>query len=262
MVEHPRAGPGAEAPAGRDGEEVALVPSSSDDEDGDVAPRSVIAPGSAVVHASPPGGAGAAEGPEGRGSASALPVELSTPAWAIALAWFVLAGTAAIGIVCTTVFEHWYGLTSFGYAAVDQVLLPFTTLPVTLLAVKLSWLADLLGEPAEGRDATCRASLARSWAEADLLTLVPFRATMFGREFLFFWLVTAFKDLTITYLEMTIVRVVMCWVASLVVCTWLRQWSGISASEASDSLRPTTLTMRVVGTIVLVLSYLRLQGAI
>lgn len=262
MVEPPRPESGAEASPELGAEEAVLAASSSDDEGGDVVSRPAIVPGSAVVNASSPGGAGASGGRGGRSSSSGQAVELSTPAWAIALAWFVLAGTAAIGIVCTTVFEHRYRLTSFGYAAVDQVLLPFTTLPVTLLAVKLSWLADLLGEPAEGRDATCRASLARSWAEADLLTLVPFRATMFGREFLFFWLVTAFKDLTVTYLEMTIVRVVMCWVASLVVCTWLRQWSGISASEASDSLRPTTLCMRVVGTVVLVLSYLRLQGAI
>lgn len=221
------------------------------------APRKepAVAPGAAVEAP-----AAAAQPPPPSSPAGLL--RLRTPAWALALAWAVLAGTAAIGIVCTTYFEHSLGLSMFGYAAVDQVLLPFTTLPLTAAAVRVAWVADLIGEPAEGRDATVRASLGRTWAEADWRTLVPFRASMFGREFLFFWLVTAFSDLTTTYLQMTILRVVLCWLASLLVCAFFRAWSGVSDEEADGALRPSTLLFRLAGSAVLVASYLRLQGVL
>lgn len=189
-------------------------------------------------------------------------VRIQTSPLAVAVAWTVLAVTAGIGIVCTTYFEQEAGLGMFGYAAVDQVLLPFTTIPLLALASAWPVLATALGEPEMGRKQGVWATAAATWAEIDWLTLVLFRAPMFGREFVFFWLVTAFSDLSTTYLQMTIVRIVMCWLLSLLVCTVLREWAGVSFVEAQRSIRPSTLILRIMGTAILILSYLRLQQSL
>jgi len=71
-----------------------------------------------------------------------------TSALGLAIAWVLLVVTAGIGIVITRYFEL-VGVSNFGYAAVDQCLLPFTTLPVLAVAVHSPWLSSLLGEPIE-----------------------------------------------------------------------------------------------------------------
>ena len=191
------------------------------------------------------------------GAPAPAEVELKQSPLALSVAWLILALTAGVGIVCTVVMERQMGIGAFGYAAMDQVLLPFTTLPLTIAAVRWPSVADWIGEPAAGRDASVLESFSRTWREVDWISLVPFRGLMFGREFLFFWLATAFPDLSGTYLEMTILRVVLCWLGSLLVSARFRAWAGVSDSEATVSLHPTNLTLRIVGTVVLVLSYAR-----
>jgi hypothetical protein len=179
---------------------------------------------------------------------------------ALGAAWLVLALTAGVGIVCTVVMERQMGIGAFGYAAIDQVLLPVTTLPLTMAAVRWTPLASWIGEPTAGRDATVRESFSRTWREVDWVSLVPFRGLMFGREFLFFWLATAFSDLAETYLEMTILRVILCWLGSLLISMRLRRWGGLSSAEAAISLHPANLLLRTLGSAVLILSYAILSG--
>jgi len=72
-------------------------------------------------------------------------------AWHVAyvgVAFFVLALTAGIGIVCTTYLEEQCDITMFGYAAADQIMLPVTSLPLVWLAAAWPGLAKVLGEPA------------------------------------------------------------------------------------------------------------------
>jgi len=90
---------------------------------------------------------------------------------------------------------------------------------------------------------------------------VLFRALQFAREFLFFYLATAFKDLSGTYLEMTVLRVVLCWGVSLIAATWARRYIGISDGEATTELAPVHLAMRFIGSGLLVLSYLAINDA-
>ena len=84
---------------------------------------------------------------------------------------------------------------------------------------------------------------------------------MFLREFVFFYLATAFKDLTNTYLQMTVLRVILCWLGSLFACSVFRYWVGITETEARSNLHPINLSLRITGSIVLIISYLRLHDA-
>ena len=69
----------------------------------------------------------------------------------IVVSFAILALTAAIGIVITMYFEHTAGLNSFGYAGIDQIMLPITTLPVIAAACHWHSFAVLLGEPEHSR---------------------------------------------------------------------------------------------------------------
>eukprot|EP01138_Halocafeteria_seosinensis_P014676 gb/GECG01014981.1/.p1 GENE.gb/GECG01014981.1/~~gb/GECG01014981.1/.p1 ORF type:complete len:444 (+),score=24.70 gb/GECG01014981.1/:1-1332(+) len=181
-----------------------------------------------------------------------------TSLWAVATAFAILAFTAGIGIVITDYFEKRRGLNMFGYAAVDQVLLPFTTLPVLWLCNRYSTLRRVVGEPA-GEPVPFVELLRQTWNELQFTTLVPFRGLMFGREFVFFYLVTNF-DISATYLEMTLLRVILCWIASLLACTLLRKWVGVEKSEARTAVHPVNLFLKLGGTVLVLCSILRLNN--
>ena len=189
---------------------------------------------------------------------------------AVAAAFAILALTAGIGIVVTTYFEHRAGLNMFGYAAVDQVLLPITSVPLAWALYQCPAALRAIGEPdadvqaaastGEGGSRSFWGVLVLTWQETHWLTLVPFRGLMFAREFVFFYLATAFPDVNAVYLQMTLVRVVLCWLAALLACTLLKQWVGVQPEEAARTLHPVNLGLKAVGSVLVVISLLRLTG--
>ena len=92
-------------------------------------------------------------------------------------------------------------------------------------------------------------------------TLIPFHGIEFARTLLFFWLVTAF-DVEATYLQMTLVRIALVWGVSLLACSLLKRWVGISDAEAAATLHPANVLIRVAGTAFLVFAVLRLKALV
>lgn len=84
-----------------------------------------------------------------------------------------------------------------------------------------------------------------------LLTLAPYHGLEFARSFLLFFLVTTF-DLDATYLQMTLVRVVLCWGATLLACTLLREWVGVPRADVERALSPVSLVSTCVGSALMV----------
>lgn len=211
---------------------------------------------------------------DGGGAASSrMPASGAVHTLGVLAAFGVLALTAGIGIVITTYFEKRAGLNMFGYAAIDQVLLPVTSLPIAWLLYQWPAALHLLGEPAAdiaasrgGAPGTGRSFwgvMTQTWAEMKphiFSTLLPYRGTMFAREFVFFYLATAFSDINSVYLTMTLVRVVLCWLASLLACSYLSKWVGISKAEAAATLHPANLILRGIGSALIVLAIVRLSS--
>jgi hypothetical protein len=211
--------------------------------------------------------------PNGSGDSSRAP-----PAWRllsralpVAGAYLVLAITTGIGVTMATYFQRSAGLNSFGYTAVDQVLLPFTTLPLAAALDASVRLRGLVGEPvwsaAAAKPPNFAHTLRRAWAEVNAgsphsfwLTLVPFHGLEMLRSLLFFYLVTQF-DVDSTYMTMTLLRVVLCWLASLLVCTVLRAFVGLDAAEARAAVHPVNLAVKVAGSSLLVVSIVLQKGA-
>jgi len=126
------------APGTGDGQFLAVVAAGTDDDDGNE--------DTALVPATGPS--------PSDGDARLDHATTGTSPLGLLVAWLVLAGTAGIGIVITRYFED-VGISNFGYAAVDQVLLPFTTLPVLALACWSPKLALFLGEPTSQSSLLC-----------------------------------------------------------------------------------------------------------
>ncbi|RYG56799.1 hypothetical protein EON66_01990 [archaeon] len=224
----------------------------------------------------------------------------------ILVAFCVLFITTAIGIVVATYYDVHGGLSSFGYTAIDQCLLPFTTLPLTLMLVSIPRLRSWLGEddtfrwhferlhpagmtyeqfaasrnywhvlhftwaelnrapPATTPDAgrvsccsRCRARCMQPWKF--WWTLIPFHSLEFCRSLLFFYLITQF-DVDATYMQMTLLRIVLCWIAALFACSFLASWVGISPHEARRTLHPINMAIKLIGSVFLCLSILELKG--
>lgn len=87
----------------------------------------------------------------------------------VLIAFVVLALTTAVGISLTTFMQAKAGLTSAGYTAVDQVLLPFTTLPMVAAINRFAFCRRVIGEPAWSSESECAPSfwqiVKRTWGE-------------------------------------------------------------------------------------------------
>lgn len=209
----------------------------------------------------------------------------------VAAAFVVLALTAAAGISLAAHFQRVADLNGFGYTAIDQVLLPLTALPLAAVLDRSRTLRAWVGEPpwspSQVLAPSFTASLRRAATEVFssgtsapaeeasstvdapatpgsygvctlcmapwpfILTLVPYHGLEFVRSFLLFYLVTTF-DLDATYLQMTLVRVVLCWVAAMLACTLLREWVGIPRADAERALSPVSLASTCAGSALMV----------
>lgn len=94
---------------------------------------------------------------------------------------------------------------------------------------------------------------------AFLPTLVAFHGLEFIRTFIFFWLVTQF-DVDSTYFTMTVTRIALCWLVSLLACSLMRSWVGITDAEARRALHPIILAQKLCGSALLMVSIMSLKG--
>ena len=59
---------------------------------------------------------------------------------------------------------------------------------------------------------------------------------------------------------MTLLRIILCWFGSVLACTVLKTWVGVTADEASATLAPINLLFKTAGSAILVLAILHLKG--
>ena len=93
------------------------------------------------------------------------------------------------------------------------------------------------------------------------LTLVGFHSLELLRAAFFFYLVTEF-DAETTYLLMTLCRIALVAVASLLACTLLRRWVGLRKAEADAATAPVSLALRATGIACILFAVLRIKGAL
>jgi hypothetical protein len=79
------------------------------------------------------------------------------------------------------------------------------------------------------------------------LTIFFYRLFANGRAVVYFYLGVIF-DLNIVYVELTFVRIVLSWMASLAICAFAPHFLGLSDTERRTVFAPINIVLRLVGT--------------
>jgi hypothetical protein len=174
----------------------------------------------------------------------------------VGVAFLALALCTGVGVTITNVFQVQAGLNAFGYAAIDQVLLPVTTLPLAAVLDASPTLREALGEPRWSEAAVCppsfRHSVSRAVAEVRPFwrSLLAFHSLEFVRTIAFYSVVTTY-DTSLSYFSLTLTRVLLSWLATLAAMTVLRTWVGLDAAAAAAATHPVALSLRIGGSLCL-----------
>lgn len=88
--------------------------------------------------------------------------------------------------------------------------------------------------------------------------LIPMHTLEFIRTLFFFYLTTSY-DLASVYLSMNIVRIILAWIASILVCSYFSAFIGLSTSERAANMHPVPLMLKLVGSILLVKAFLMMD---
>jgi len=158
----------------------------------------------------------------------------------------MLAVTYALWFVIQKYVDNDYHVNAFGYNALDQGLLPFYIFPY-LFVVSLWAPVKQFYEDDENMNETFWESIKNTWKESNLLTLFFYRLFINGRAFAYFILAVNY-NLTVVYLELTLIRVIMSWLGAIVVCLLMPKFIGATPEERKATFKLINLALKFLGT--------------
>lgn len=102
------------------------------------------------------------------------------------------------------------------------------------------------------------------WHHTDVFTflvLIGFQGLLLAREFFYFYVATTF-DVSYSYLELTLVRILMSWVATFGICFWVPEFINATAQEVEKTFAIPNISVRILGSILVLFSLLVLNKAL
>lgn len=181
--------------------------------------------------------------------------------WLSLLVPFVLLSIVyALWFVTQVYFNDRYRLNLFGYTSVDQVLLPFFIFPYL-------WIVDVVGpfKRLIENDIDQRESFGEAFrgalGDVNLATMFAYRLLINGRAMIYFFMSVQY-DLSLVYLELTLVRIMMSWLGSIVLVLAAPRLIHASPHERATVLHPLNLALKLAGSTAIVLSLLILNKAL
>jgi len=66
-------------------------------------------------------------------------------------------------------------------------------------------------------------------------------------------------DLTLVYLQLTLVRIILSWLGSVVVCLFIPDFIGTTEEERKATFAPLNLVLKISGTVLITLSLIILD---
>jgi hypothetical protein len=90
------------------------------------------------------------------------------------------------------------------------------------------------------------------------LVLIGFQGILLAREFFYFYVATTF-DVSYSYLELTLVRILLSWVATVGICFMIPGFINATAQELEKTFASTNISLRVIGSILVLFSLLILN---
>jgi len=143
--------------------------------------------------------------------------------------------------------DNVFHVNAFGYNALDQGLLPLYLIPWLFLVDFIPPLKLAYEDENNMKESFIEATK-QTWKEASTLNLFCYRLFINARAFAYFLLAVNF-DLTLVYLELTLIRVIISWLGSLVLCLLFPKFIGTTEEEKKATFSPLNIILKVAGTI-------------
>eukprot|EP01112_Ceratiomyxa_fruticulosa_P014922 TRINITY_DN432_c0_g2_i1.p1 TRINITY_DN432_c0_g2~~TRINITY_DN432_c0_g2_i1.p1 ORF type:complete len:460 (+),score=47.24 TRINITY_DN432_c0_g2_i1:215-1594(+) len=144
-------------------------------------------------------------------------------------------------------FNDQFRVNAFGYNSIDQILLPFYTLSFLSIIDFITPFKRCYESPEDQKENILQA-FKSTWKETKLIDLFLYRFFINGRAFVYFYL-DVFYDLTEVYLELTLIRVVLSWLAALLVGLAFPKFIQTSVEEKNRVFSPFNIGLKVIGSI-------------
>ncbi|EAL73729.1 hypothetical protein DDB_G0268552 [Dictyostelium discoideum AX4] len=158
----------------------------------------------------------------------------------------MLAIANALWMETSLFYNDQFRTNAFGYNSLDQTLLPFYLFPFMILIDFVKPLKRTFLNDSDQNESLVQA-VKSTWKESNLLTLFIYRLLINGRAIMYFYLAIEY-DLTMVYLESTLVRVVMNWLGAIVLNLLLPKWINATPEERKKTFHPINLILKCVGT--------------
>ncbi|KAK5576513.1 hypothetical protein RB653_007657 [Dictyostelium firmibasis] len=169
----------------------------------------------------------------------------------------MLAIANALWMETSLFYNDQFRTNAFGYNSLDQSLLPFYLFPFMILVDFVKPLKRTFLNDSDQNESLIQA-VKSTWKETNLITLFIYRLLINGRAIMYFYLAIQY-DLTMVYLESTLVRVVMNWFGAIVLNLLLPKWINATPEERKKTFHPINLLLKCVGTAGVVVSLIILN---
>eukprot|EP01116_Phalansterium_solitarium_P008504 TRINITY_DN22412_c0_g1_i1.p1 TRINITY_DN22412_c0_g1~~TRINITY_DN22412_c0_g1_i1.p1 ORF type:complete len:461 (+),score=88.70 TRINITY_DN22412_c0_g1_i1:105-1385(+) len=163
----------------------------------------------------------------------------------IIIPFLLLSVTYALWFIIQKYSDDHYSVTAFGYNALDQGLLPFYVFPYLFLIDFIKPFRRAYEEPENYHENFFQA-IKNTWHEMSIIDVFLYRLFINGRAFAYFFLAVSY-DLTVVYLELTLIRVLLSWLASCVLILLIPKFVGASIEERKTTFHWINLILKALG---------------
>eukprot|EP01133_Synstelium_polycarpum_P018866 gene18866-22566_t len=154
-------------------------------------------------------------------------------------------------------YNNEFRVNAFGYNSIDQILLPFYLFPFMLLVDLIKPIKQLFLTEDDSKE-TFLEAIKATWKECSLINLFIYRLLINSRAIIYFYLAIEY-DLTLVYLELTLIRVVLNWLGAVFLNLIVPRFINATAEEKKKTFYPVNIVLKCLGTIGVVASLIILN---
>jgi len=175
----------------------------------------------------------------------------------ILIPFVMLSFTYAFWFVFDIFINNDFHINSFGYNAMDQGLLPFYMFLWLFLVDYIRPIKNWY-EDEENQKESFTEALRNTWREGSIFSTFMYRLLINGRGFAYFVLAVNY-DVNVVYLELTLIRVVISWIAALLLCLLIPNFIGATLEEKKMTFSPFNIIVKCAGTVAITISLILLK---
>ncbi|KAJ3430114.1 hypothetical protein M0812_23115 [Anaeramoeba flamelloides] len=183
--------------------------------------------------------------------------ELIRHSLAIFIPYIIQAIIEASWFVLQVYYNNYTRSNVFTYTSLDQILLPFYIFPFIIIVDAIKPLKKCIFDGTDTEESTIDA-LKGVWKEAPWITLFFYRFFSNTKQVIYYYLAILY-DLNSVYLQLTFIRVILSWIAALVLSVFIPKLIGTTAEERNQIKSKTNIINKSLGTIFIVISLIILN---